>query len=109
MHYWYHFAIMFEALFILTDHRHRHPGGAFSWCRSSWGASTDLWRAPTGCRASMVASFLVVAAWAYFIQTGTISTIWPMFGIANQLLAAMGAVDRHDRDHPRRQGRATPS
>jgi carbon starvation protein len=30
-----------------------------------------------------------VASWAYFISTGTISTIWPMFGIANQLLAAM--------------------
>jgi carbon starvation protein len=34
-------------------------------------------------------SLLVVAGWAYFISTGTISTIWPMFGIANQLLASI--------------------
>jgi carbon starvation protein len=38
---------------------------------------------------TILASLLVVAAWGYFIHTGTISTIWPMFGIANQLLASM--------------------
>jgi carbon starvation protein len=38
---------------------------------------------------SIFSTLLVVVAWAYFIWTGSISTIWPMFGIANQLLAAL--------------------
>ncbi len=38
---------------------------------------------------SIVSTLLVVCAWGYFIWTGSISTIWPMFGIANQLLAAL--------------------
>src|SRR5947208_15042912 len=37
----------------------------------------------------MVAALIIVAGWAYFIWTGSISTIWPMFGVANQLLAAV--------------------
>ena len=37
----------------------------------------------------MVSTLLVVAAWGYFIWAGSISTIWPMFGIANQLLASV--------------------
>jgi carbon starvation protein len=38
---------------------------------------------------SVVSTLLVVSAWGYFIWTGSISTIWPMFGIANQLLASV--------------------
>ena len=38
---------------------------------------------------TILSSALVVAAWSYFILTGSISTIWPMFGIANQLLAVI--------------------
>jgi len=38
---------------------------------------------------SIISTTVVVVAWAYFIWTGSISTIWPMFGIANQLLAAV--------------------
>ena len=41
---------------------------------------------------SVASTLLVVCAWGYFIWTGTISTIWPMFGIANQLLAVALAV-----------------
>jgi len=88
MDYWYHFAIMFEALFILTtiDTGTRVArflvqeflGRLFKpLARTDWMPGT------------IVASALVVAAWGYFIHTGSISTIWPMFGIANQLLAAM--------------------
>jgi carbon starvation protein len=86
--YWYHFAIMFEALFILTtiDAGTRVArflvgeflGRAYApFARHDWlpGAA--------------VSTFLVVTAWAYFIWAGSISTIWPMFGIANQLLAAV--------------------
>jgi carbon starvation protein len=37
----------------------------------------------------LITSFLVVFAWGYFIYTGSVSTIWPMFGVANQLLATL--------------------
>src|SRR4051794_16518137 len=86
--YWYHFAIMFEALFILTTidagtRVARFLVGEFlgrgyaPFARHDW---------MPGAAAS---TFLVVAAWAYFIWAGSISTIWPMFGIANQLLASV--------------------
>jgi len=86
--YWYHFAIMFEALFILTTidagtrvarflvgeflGRAYPPFGRHDWMPGA-----------------MVSTGLVVVAWGYFIWAGTISTIWPMFGIANQLLASV--------------------
>jgi carbon starvation protein len=38
---------------------------------------------------SLITSFLVVFAWGYFIYTGSVATIWPMFGVANQLLATL--------------------
>src|SRR3954454_4126732 len=86
--YWYHFAIMFEALFILTtiDAGTRVArflvgeflGGVYApFARHDWMPG------------AMISTFLVVAAWAYFIWAGSISTIWPMFGIANQLLASV--------------------
>jgi carbon starvation protein len=88
MAYWYHFAIMFEALFILTTIDTGTRVARFLVQEFMGRVHKPLARADW-MPGSMVASFLVVAAWAYFIQTGTISTIWPMFGIANQLLAAM--------------------
>ncbi|MEK6631579.1 MAG: carbon starvation protein A [Acidobacteriota bacterium] len=88
MDYWYHFAIMFEALFILTtiDAGTRVArflvqefGGRFyaPFGRQDWMPGT------------IVSTTLVVLAWAYFIWTGGIDTIWPMFGIANQMLAVV--------------------
>jgi carbon starvation protein len=88
MKYWYHFAIMFEALFILTtiDAGTRiarfllqealgrmHP----SFARTDWLPG------------AMLATAVVTAGWGALIWAGSISTIWPMFGIANQLLAVM--------------------
>jgi carbon starvation protein len=86
--YWYHFVIMFEALFILTT---IDTGTRVA--RFLLQEFVGRFYAPFG-RAdwlpgSIVASVLVVAGWVYFILTGSISTIWPMFGIANQLLAAV--------------------
>ena len=86
--YWYHFAIMFEALFILTTidagtRVARFLVGEFlgvvhpPFARHDWLPG------------AMISTALVVGAWAYFIWAGSISTIWPMFGIANQLLAAI--------------------
>ena len=88
MDYWYHFAIMFEALFILTTIDAGTRIARFLLQEFLGRFHPSLGR-PDWLPASALASALVVAAWAYFIQTGTVSTLWPMFGIANQLLAAM--------------------
>jgi len=88
MKYWYHFAIMFEALFILTTidtgtRVARFLVGEFG------GRFYRKLEQPNWLPGSILTSAAVVAAWAAFIWTGSISTIWPMFGIANQLLAAV--------------------
>ena len=88
MKYWYHFAIMFEALFILTTidtgtRVARFLVGEFG------GRFYRKLEEPNWLPGSAITSALVVAAWAAFIWSGSISTIWPMFGIANQLLAAV--------------------
>ncbi len=88
MGYWYHYAIMFEALFILTtvDTGTRvaryvlqelmgkvyKPFGKTSWLPGN-----------------VLTSFFVVLGWGYLIYTGNISTIWPLFGTGNQLLATI--------------------
>jgi carbon starvation protein len=88
MDYWYHFAIMFEALFILTT---IDTGTRVA--RFLVQEFLGRFYAPMGRQdwlpGSVVSTLMVVCAWAYFIWTGSISTIWPMFGIANQLLAAV--------------------
>ena len=86
--YWYHFAIMFEALFILTTIDSGTRVGRFL-LQEFMGrayqpfARTDNWVAGS------VATALMVLSWGYFIYTGQINTIWPMFGVANQLLASV--------------------
>jgi len=88
MGYWYHYAIMFEALFILTTidagtrvaryvlqellGKVHKPFGNSAWLPGN-----------------LIASFFVVLGWGYLIYTGSISTIWPMFGTGNQLLATI--------------------
>src|SRR5207253_5114609 len=86
--YWYHFAIMFEAVFILTTIDSGTRIGRF--LLQEFGGR--LWK-PFGrtqwLPSALISTALIVSAWAYFIWTGNISTIWPMFGVANQLLAAV--------------------
>ena len=88
MSYWYHFAIMFEALFILTT-----VDAGTRIARFITQESLGKIYAPFGrtnwIPGNLLASFLVVFAWGYFIYTGTVATIWPMFGVANQLLATL--------------------
>ncbi len=88
MKYWYHFAIMFEALFILTTidtgtRVARFLVGEFG------GRFYRKFEEPNWLPGSLITTALVVFGWAAFIWSGSISTIWPMFGIANQLLAAV--------------------
>jgi carbon starvation protein len=88
MDYWYHFAIMFEALFILTTIDTGTRVARFL-VQEFLGRVYKPMEKTDWMPGTIAASAVVVGAWAYFIHTGTISTIWPMFGIANQLLAAM--------------------
>ena len=86
--YWYHFAIMFEALFILTTIDTGTRIGRFmvqEFLGRVWKPLGDLDWLP----ASILATALVTFGWAYFIWTGSVETIWPMFGMANQLLAVI--------------------
>jgi carbon starvation protein len=88
MDYWYHFAIMFEALFILTTIDTGTRVARFL-VQEFLGQFYAPMARQEWVPGSVVSTLLVVSAWAYFIWTGSISTIWPMFGIANQLLAAV--------------------
>ena len=88
MDYWYHFAIMFEALFILTVIDAGTRVGRFLIGELLGRAIPPLAR-PDWIPGACITTTLLVLAWGYFIWTGSISTIWPMFGVANQLLACV--------------------
>jgi carbon starvation protein len=88
MSYWYHFAIMFEALFILTTIDAGTRIGRFV-LQEMLGKIYKPFGRTDWLPGNLLASFVIVVAWAYFIYTGSVSSIWPMFGTANQLLAAI--------------------
>ena len=91
MSYWYHFAIMFEALFILTTIDAGTRIGRFL-LQESLGKVYKPFQQTNWLPGNLLTSGLIVFAWAYFIYTGSVSTIWPMFGTANQLLATIALV-----------------
>jgi carbon starvation protein len=88
MSYWYHFAIMFEALFILTTIDTGTRVARFL-VQEFGGRIYKPLEKTDWLPGALFSTFFVVFAWAYFIWTGNISTIWPMFGTANQLLAGL--------------------
>ena len=88
MPYWYNFALMFEALFILTTVDTGTRVARF--LLQELGSKVYKPLSQTAwLPGNIIASFLVVSAWGYLIFSGNVSTIWPMFGVANQLLAAI--------------------
>jgi carbon starvation protein len=84
--YWYHFAIMFEALFVLTTIDTGTRIGRFLMQEFLGRASRRLGDTKSRVGA-IVATALVVFGWSFLILTGNIQTLWPLFGVANQLLA----------------------
>jgi carbon starvation protein len=86
--YWYHFAIMFEALFILTTIDTGTRVARFM-VQEFLGRVFRPLERTDWLPGTILSSLMVVLAWSYFIWTGSISTIWPMFGVSNQLLASI--------------------
>ena len=88
MGFWYHFAIMFEALFILTTIDAGTRIARFL-VQEFVGRAWKPFERTNWLPGAYISTAVVVFAWAYFIWAGSISTIWPMFGTANQLLAGV--------------------
>ncbi|HEX4949322.1 MAG TPA: carbon starvation CstA 5TM domain-containing protein, partial [Blastocatellia bacterium] len=88
MSYWYHFVIMFEALFILTTLDAGTRVARFL-IQETMGLAYKPLGKTDSVAGAILASVIAVFAWAYFIWTGSIQTIWPLFGMANQMLACV--------------------
>jgi carbon starvation protein len=85
--YWYHFAIMFEALFVLTTIDTGTRIGRFL-VQELVGRAWPTFGRTGWLPGAVLSTLVIVGGWSWFILTGSISTIWPMFGVANQLLAS---------------------
>lgn len=88
MKYWFHFAIMFEALFILTTIDTGTRIARFL-LQETLGRVHPKFEQTDWVPGAVLATFVVTAGWGLLVYTGSIDTIWPMFGIANQLLAVI--------------------
>jgi carbon starvation protein len=91
MAYWYHFAIMFEAVFILTAVDTGTRVGRYL-LQEMIGKVIPQFNEKKWMPGIVVTSFLFTFAWGYLVYTGDISTIWPLFGMSNQLLATCGLI-----------------
>jgi len=88
MAYWYQFALVFEALFILTTIDTGTRVARYL-IQEMAGRVYAPFRRMNWWPGALLSSGVVVGAWSYLIGTGSISTIWPMFGAANQLLGTL--------------------
>lgn len=91
MAYWYHFAIMFEAVFILTAVDAGTRVGRYL-LQEMLGKIHAPFADNTWIPGILVTSALFTSAWGYLVYTGNIATIWPLFGMSNQLLATCALI-----------------
>ncbi len=91
MGYWYHFAIMFEAVFILTAVDAGTRVGRF-FVQEMIGKVFPRFNDKRWWPGILLTSALFTASWGYLVYTGDISTVWPLFGMSNQLLASCALI-----------------
>lgn len=92
MAYWYHFAIMFEAVFILTAVDTGTRVGRYLLQEIIGRAIPQLSTGLKSVPGIVFTSALFTLFWGYLVYTGNITTIWPLFGMSNQLLAACALI-----------------
>jgi len=95
--FWYHFAILFEALFILTAVDAGTRAGRFM-LQDLIALAVPGFKDSKSVAPGIVATALTVAAWGFFLYQGVtdplggVNTLWPVFGISNQMLAAIALM-----------------